>query len=214
MESFTLRNIITIINQIGEKHKSFSENYYKDKMSFNLKSLTITKIIDNESYDNRFFDAVTNYIHTLMFEDLSEDIQYDALNIILRNRVKYEDSAFNKIYYYRFGKPNPAVPLKKCMNDLNGFRIIVDDDFEYEELLHNILNDKNLTIKFSRNYVRRENNYQAIHLNIMNGKNIYFPWEIQIWNKKDQYQNEESHKEHKAKRKYIKWTPGYFRRRY
>lgn len=214
METTTFKEVIKIINQIGEKHKSFSEKYYENKKLFNLKSLTITKIIDNKSYDNLFFDNVTDYIHTLMFEDLSDDIQNTSLNILLRSRVKYEDSAFNKIYYYRFGKPNPAVPLKKCINDLNGFRLIINDNFEYEELLHNILNDKNLTVKFSRNYIRREDNYQAIHLNIMNGKNTYFPWEIQIWNKKDEYQNEESHKKHKAKRKYIKWTPEYFIRRY
>ena len=214
MDCKTFDSVVNIINEIALKHKIFSEKYYKDNPSFNLKTLTITKIVDETSYDNHFFDAVSKYIYTLLLDDLSDSIQSDCQNIIIRNRVKYEDSAFNKIYHYRFNKTNSAIPLKKCLTDLNGFRLIINAEFEYDELLEKLLNAKTLNVKFSRSYVRRDGIYQAIHLNVMNNKNTYFPWEIQIWKSQDEYKNEESHKEHKAKRKYIDWTTSYLKRRY
>lgn len=201
MDCKTFDSVVDIINEIALKHKIFSEKYYKDNPSFNLKTLTITKIVDETSYDNHFFDAVNKYIYTLLLNDLSDSIQSDCQNIIIRNRVKYEDSAFNKIYHYRFNKTNAAIPLKKCLTDLNGFRLIVNAEFEYDELLEKLLSAKTLNVKFSRSYVRRDGIYQAIHLNVMNGKNTYFPWEIQIWKSQDEYKNEESQQRTQSQKK-------------
>lgn len=60
MDSKTFESIVNIINKIALKHKIFSEQYYQDNPSFNLKTLTINKIVDETSYDNHFFDVVTD----------------------------------------------------------------------------------------------------------------------------------------------------------
>lgn len=60
-------------------------------------------------------------------------------------------------------------------------------------------------------YVRKDENYHAIHIYLKSSSNIYLPWEVQIWKKEDEQVNESEHKNHKSKRKYINWIDMYER---
>ena len=79
-----------------------------------------------------------------------------------------------------------------------GIRIILDYNFEYENLLeiikHNFYNLKCI--------LSERGEYKAIHI-YFKEDNYHFRWELQIWNKKDENRNLISHK--KYKQDYIKW---------
>ena len=94
---------------------------------------------------------------------------------------------------------NGKIPINKCLNDFLGFRIFVDDlESIYDSLQKSILKTQKIKI-----YLREDDKYRAIHIYFKNGRNVYFPWELQIWDIKDSISNEISHREHKQKRKYI-----------
>ncbi|UXV35111.1 hypothetical protein MUA90_00765 [Staphylococcus sp. IVB6181] len=60
--------------------------------------------------------------------------------------------------------------------------------------------DKTLNIKTTYN---DKNGYKAVHIYLRGENNKCFPWEIQIWNSKDEESNRESHS--KYKQDYLKW---------
>lgn len=99
-----------------------------------------------------------------------------------------------------------GVPLNKCLNDFLGFRILVSDlDSLYERLMSD--NDLKGVVKL---LLREDGLYRGLHLYFKNGKNKFFPWELQIWDKSQAEQNELSHSEHKQKRKYISLAQTYY----
>lgn len=132
MNTELFQHIIQIINQIGIIHKRFSIDFYKNHAMYNLKSTTLAKIVNEHTYDEDFFNLLRKYINMLTFFDFNDQFASHSNQIEIRTRVKYEDSAFNKIFYYRFGKRDIEIPLQKFVNDLYGIRLIVDENFDYE----------------------------------------------------------------------------------
>ena len=78
-------------------------------------------------------------------------------------------------------------------------------------MLEKIENSNLLKVQLFRQYVRKDENYHAIHIYLKSSSNIYLPWEVQIWKKEDEQVNESEHKNHKSKRKYINWIDMYKR---
>ena len=58
-----IEKIVQLINNIGEYHKTFSKNFYKNNDSnINLKKTTIDKILKEISYNGLFMDLIDEYI--------------------------------------------------------------------------------------------------------------------------------------------------------
>lgn len=202
--------IIRCINEIGELHIKFSEIFFSNHISYHLKKTTIDKVIDEHSYDIAFISLIDEYIEELATFQLFNTFQSYHPQIVARFRGKNKESALNKLYHYRFNHCDPKIPLQKSLNDLLGFRLILDTDFDYNQLLDEIKQSPDIKIELFRPYVReKDEDYQGIHLYFKSGNNHYFPWELQIWKKKDEISNENSHRKHKEKRKYICWTEIY-----
>lgn len=89
-------------------------------------------------------------------------------------------------------------PINKCFNDLFGCRIIVNNDYELNYLL-SLINKLYPDLKCIN---ASKNGYKAIHIYFHNG-NFVFPWELQIWLKKDEENNRQSHKLYKQG--YTEW---------
>ena len=81
---------------------------------------------------------------------------------------------------------NGKIPINKCLNDFLGFRIFVDD----LESIYDSLQKSSIKNQKIRMYLREDGDYKGIHLYFKNGKNVYFPWELQIWDIKDSILNE------------------------
>lgn len=199
-------DIIDIINNIGNMHKEFSETFFSDHKALNLKKVTVAKVVNEKSYDEEFISLVDDYIEELAFFQIFQTFQSENPLIETRNRGKNRESTLNKLYHCRFSNRDPRIPVQKILNDLLGFRIIITGTFDYDDLLEKIKSSENLLVELFRPYVRRDDGYVAVHIYFKSKNNLYFPWELQIWNKSEEKGNETSHRLHKEKRKYISWT--------
>lgn len=201
--------VCRLINCIGMLHKEFSEEFFSTHKSINLKSTTIKNVIGEQSYNEDFINLLDDYIEGLASFLIFNTFKTDSPEIETRFRGKLRESTLNKISYHRFGKYKGEMPINKVLNDLLGFRIILDVDDSYREILEKITNNKEIRVKLFRPYPRVDEGYQAVHIYFKSDNNKYFPWELQVWKKVDAESNELSHRLHKEKRKYIHWTEIY-----
>lgn len=190
-------DVLSIINQINSLHGSISMdlNYL---LEFNLKK-TVSTIVENDTIKPNFQELINSYKEALnnnIFTISNIQTKYNAI----RFRIKQAESISEKLLYYMNDiHENGKIPINKCLNDFLGFRIFVDDlESIYDSLQKSILKTQKIKI-----YLREDDKYRAIHIYFKNGRNVYFPWELQIWDIKDSISNEISHREHKQKRKYI-----------
>lgn len=147
----------------------------------------LNKIWQYRSLINDELVSIMFDIHTIEFERSS-----------VTSRVKAQNSIEYKIDNYCNNHENGKIPLKKCMNDLLGIRIIIDDQFSYDDV-------KTYMKENYSNYKCIDSSklsYIATHIYFENG-NYFFPWELQIWSKNDEKKNFLSHKEYKQD--YTRW---------
>lgn len=148
---------------------------------------------------------IIKYIHQYReFIALNETFQEEIKNLDLKigtvtRRVKDHNSIQYKLERYMGEKHrNGEVPIKKCLNDILGFRIIFHDNYNYEEIKNFILNNFNNVKVIDSS----KGNYKALHAYFIKD-NKKFMWELQMWNKEDEENNLLSH--HKHKQDYIVW---------
>ena len=91
------------------------------------------------------------------------------------------------------------MPINKCINDLFGVRIILEESVTFEEV--QAFMEKNYREKY-RCIDSSKLDYKAVHL-YFRENNYTFPWELQIWNRCDVENNFASHK--KYKQEYTIW---------
>ena len=91
------------------------------------------------------------------------------------------------------------------MNDLLGFRIIIDGEFSFLDIKDFVeSNYSNLSGYKLKCIDSSKNGYFAIHIYFSkDGSNYFFPWELQVWKKSDEVNNISSHK--KYKQDYTNW---------
>lgn len=119
-------------------------------------------------------------------------------NSNIDSRVKAQNSIEYKLDNYYMNHEHGRTPLKKCMNDLLGIRIVLDEEFTHQEILSYMENNfPEYKCIDSSKY-----SYVATHIYIENG-NTFFPWELQVWSKKNEKNNYLSHKAYKQG--YTKW---------
>lgn len=187
---------------------SYIEHCYMDSCSkweslvhprYNLKKHRISEIRPGgEIYSN-----ISAYLSFLT--DISHDfyLNMPALqDSRVFARVKASNSIAFKIRRYQSEKRHEygRVPIHKCLNDLFGIRIILDQPLSLYDV-RSILNE--LSPKLNRRCMDSSKfGYKAIHLYFF-VNNYVFQWELQIWCKENESSNLESHKEHKQD--YTSW---------
>ncbi|CAM3813315.1 MULTISPECIES: nucleotidyltransferase family protein [Paenibacillus] len=215
---YQLSSVRGLITDICSVHDSYSRDFlgFSQSDMINLKKKDVNSVFTNESgngnihvLQSTFLKLIQEYQDSLgrLIVDLEYDYEYRHFD--LRMRIKQKDSIINKLFHYKYDKQEQGgVPINKCLNDLLGFRIMIEDfDHTCEEVLsfHEEINSN--TYKMFC-YNASKGDYKATHLYFY-GENKYFPWELQIWNPLNSEQNELSHKEHKSKRSYINWPHEY-----
>lgn len=157
-----------------------------------------------------YFAIYTNYLSLL------QQYQIDTINNrckyflpCIRYRVKRYATASQKLKAKSLlEKENGSYNIGKVINDLMGFRIILPNINENKDKIELILErykDKGI---ISRYYYREDNGYRAFHC-YFKESNKTFPWELQIWDMKDEMQNNSLHSEHELQRKVILKRGGY-----
>lgn len=139
------------------------------------------------------------------------------LNLTLENlynatsRVKTPNSIEDKIDRYNSNKhQNGKIPIYKCLNDIFGARIFIDEEKSFEQIQKSLQNKYNDTPYKLKCIDSSKNGYKATHVyfikrknNKKEGENSIFQWELQIWSANNIHNNFESHKKHKQG--YINW---------
>ncbi|WP_044736534.1 hypothetical protein [Geobacillus kaustophilus] len=204
-----------LVLDICELHNDFSKKLARSGnfTPVNLRRKLITDVslvLDDRGVfilDNSFYSLIKNYIYRLEELVIDIDFEFTYKHLDCRLRVKQNESIVNKLKYYRVGKEDKGLyPLNKCLNDLLGFRIIIDD-FDHNCVYFDALCESIKAEYKIRKMNASKNGYKATHIYFYGESNTYFPWELQIWNSSDEDQNEQSHRIHKQE--YVKWATIY-----
>ncbi|CAC9764408.1 hypothetical protein IE044AEMC_01507 [Enterococcus faecalis] len=169
----------------------------------NYSKIEVRQILNSKNhYSQIFLEYLQTYISELNKLSLITipvlEEKYNHLN--LRTRVKNHRSISDKLQQYNSKGDVPgAYVIQKCLNDLFGFRIIIDNPvFNKPEFITILDECKSKKIVF-REYLREDGNYRGHHSYFKNKSNLFLPWELQIWYTQDVESNYSSHFEHKQK---------------
>lgn len=70
---------------------------------------------------------IENYSIALNEEIAINEFGYDYSNWDFRVRVKQQESIQNKLKYYFDDRENGKIALQKCLNDILGYRIVLNN---------------------------------------------------------------------------------------
>lgn len=212
-----MTHLVNLIENINLLHRNHSEEWLKSiPKTYNLKRLQISDICKIEDTSNQtsmdlnfdfiiYMNEYCNQLNKVYFDPF-----YDFLGVEdgmdFTSRIKHPDSRMSKIWHYRLAKKELGkVNANKCLNDLMGFRILTENFVHDDNTINEIklmLDKTNVKIHNSS-----KGDYKATHVYFQNGNNIYFPWELQIWNIVDHDININSHALHKQS--YTEWPSIY-----
>lgn len=186
-----------------EKLLCFLQNEYIDIVEnerpinkINLRTKEVRDVINNNVIEDSIFEY-RSYMNDKIIE-ISYHIDNLEIESKLECRVKNKHSIYDKLAKYMQMKEEGKIPINKCLNDILGIRIVLNNNIEF-----NILKDF-ITKKFSniKCIDSTKNEYKALHAYIKRD-NYSFPWEVQIWNFSDEKSNKGSH--FKYKQEYTNW---------
>lgn len=174
-------------------------------MNINLKKTCVYKVMNykGEIIDNAVIVTLEKYIETLTNSEIK--LMFNSMYNV-KYRIKNYKCVIDKITRFNRNNKLGAFPLNKVLNDILGYRLVIDTSFSIKDLMLNIIaiteqlpdNIKNkITVLDSS-----KNDYKAIHLYFkLNNRN--YPVELQIWRICDKEKNKDSHFEHKQD--YLNW---------
>lgn len=206
--------LVELINEINRLHLKLSSDWLaEEKEALNLKKKQLRHVSNIHNIEDlqgskvdihlSFIALINRYCEYLNPFFASTELSFPDEKAEINMRIKDPESRISKITHYILGKPEEGkVEIKKCLNDLLGFRIIIDDFTHTDENIESIKREH-----FPKGEVRIHNSckgeYKATHVYFQNRNNKFFPWELQIWNLADSECNKISHSVHKQG--YTKW---------
>lgn len=188
-----------LINLIQTKYDYINEKW-KNSMNYfpiNMKKKRVDDVYNDENLLLYIFDY-RNFINENIADMVSMLQNQGFLNVV-STRVKALNSIQYKIQNYELNHENGKIALKKCLNDIFGIRMIFNDNINYDEIKTYIQNEfPNLKC-----IERILGDYYAVHIYFGNDDNFKFQWELQLWDKKHEKINLDSHANYKQD--YTKW---------
>ena len=159
------------------------------------------KKVDDVYKDDKLLLHVFNYRKFINdnISDILKNIDPSMYSNVINSRVKALNSIQYKIQNYETNHENGKIPLKKCLNDILGFRIIISNDLDFGKTKETI----EACFPGIKCIISERGKYKAIHVYFGNNNNMNFQWELQVWDKIHEKSNLESHA--KYKQDYTKW---------
>nr|DAP37312.1 MAG TPA: hypothetical protein [Caudoviricetes sp.] len=187
----TIEDMLSIHSSIEKKWIEYLRKEQIETKNFN--SLKVYKIFEDES----ILGYIRKYINFINKQAVLITACFDY-KIIDRTRVKDSLSIEQKVYAYCCKPERGRIKIHKCLNDLFGVRIVLNDTFDCESLLQSLR--KNFPEKVIITNSSKPDGYKAIHVYTpaMNG---HFKWELQIWDRESYALNISLHESHK--RQYL-----------
>lgn len=187
--------IIFIQDKYDEISKEWENN--NEYMQLNMQKYQV-KDMHNDDKILTYILNYRNFINERATEIIDSIQTLDATNNV-RCRVKTLNSIQYKIENYEKNHENGKIPIRKCLNDLFGIRMISNTEINYEIIKEFI--DENFP-KLKCIHSKKEQ-YDAVHIYFGNDNNKKFQWELQLWDKLHEESNYISHAKHKQG--YTKW---------
>ena len=188
MKDVIVEEVELMIATINKIHVDFSEDYFA------------TGRIEKINLSNTIVQVPSQHIAQYrlnLHESINDYLIKNKQGFLLQfyYRVKTLESIDIKIKNYSSNLNQ--YPVNNWLNDIFGARIILDtarislicqllDEWKRKYGLMN-WNDKNL------------DGYCGLHLSFKNKQNYYFPWELQIWDERDELPNIEFHEQNKCR---------------
>ena len=194
-----MKEIEILIQYILKKYEEINDSWKNDEKYYylNMKTIKVENIYDNEELLVHIFNY-RNFINENTI-NVMKDIQNLKFKNRVNTRVKALNSIQNKIEKFEKKKERGKISIKKCLNDIFGLRIIVEEKDIHENLTRFMQN----SFPSLKCILAFRGDYKATHIYFGNDDNSKFQWELQIWNKEDEHTNLMSHA--KYKQEYIKW---------
>ena len=188
-----------LINFIIEKYDEINLEWEKNENynQLNMKKIQVADVYIDKEKLNYIFNY-RNFIND-KFSYIFNELQQIGFLGNVTSRVKALNSIQYKIENYKLNHENGKIPLKKCLNDLLGFRIVLLNDIDYNSV-KSYIKDIFPSLKCIKS-TKKE--YDAVHIYFGNENNKKFQWELQLWNKSKEKTNLKSHAEYKQD--YTKW---------
>lgn len=180
-----LSKVERLIDEINKLHLAFSQDYFetgkveKVNLKHTLAKVPVEHIL---AYRLNLHESINDYL----FRANLYDIPYFY-------RVKASESILAKIE--RFSHRSEGYPVNSIMNDIFGARIIVDTE-DIAQIMEK-LDDWKEQYGLKNWYLRDKEEYIGIHIYFKNSSNFFYPWELQVWDKKDAEKNIQSHIKYK-----------------
>ena len=201
-----MQQVINLLNILMQQYCEINSKW-QDQLScecINLKRTYVSDLYHNSDLKN-YILLYRNYLE-LPYLNIMRIIQENQMTNVT-SRLKLINSIEYKIDLYMNKEGQGHFPINKCLNDLRGFRIILDNAPTYQELTQYI-DEQHFNSKYDStslkciNSTKNDFEYHATHIYIRIG-NKTFPWEIQIWDRKYERKNKISHKRYKQA--YTNW---------
>ena len=177
MYELELKRLILLIQQ---QYDYINEKWINDSSYFPLNMKQ--KKVDDVYKDDKLLSHIFNYRKFINdnIAEVLENIKPFEFSNVINTRVKSFNSIQYKIQNYELNHENGKIPLKKCLNDIFGLRMIFNEDINFDEINKFIEHEfPNLKCIYS---VRGK--YVATHIYFGNNDNLKFQWELQLWDKK------------------------------
>ncbi|MHA7612282.1 nucleotidyltransferase family protein [Weissella viridescens] len=195
---YPMERLSEIIDTINFQQQLFNSNFSQEnKMNINFGSRGITECMNYSIFP----ENIEKYIEFLNLKFIgSEEYFKDTVSLNLVSRIKLKDSIYKKLHQYSLREIKTGrIFMIKCLNDLMGFRIILENVDENKDEIRKLLEEKKSSETLWRYYERNDGDYIGIHC-YFKVNNLCFPWELQIWDKKWEKKNLEDHKRHEQEK--------------
>ena len=193
-----MEDLEKLILFLKNEFEKFCSDWIKDDNYVRLNMRT-TLVLD-------FYNDEKLFLYALKYRDFignNIDDMYDKIDELGIKKATFRIKAVNSIQYkiknYTKTHENGKIPINKCLNDILGFRIVLEEKIKYNEI-DDIISKKFKDIKC---ILSSKGDYVAVHLYFGKGNRYVFPWELQIWDKPHEESNYLSHS--KYKQAYTKW---------
>jgi len=193
-----LVEIEELVIAVKDAYDTFNTVFYRNLgMVDQLKNIRRIKL-DSKNADWIVVEGlVAKYVAALGDDGQLDREVFDQLRqrYDFRYRVKLLATVRTKIAY----NLDKQRYVAKVLNDFLGTRLILPGIEDEQVALNKLLEDLRERKIISRYYVRNDGNYRATHC-YLQSDNRFFPWELQIWDKKRENLNRLEHKRHVRER--------------
>ncbi|ENV79750.1 GTP pyrophosphokinase [Acinetobacter ursingii] len=188
MSKDVLDKVELMIETINKIHADFSQDYFE---TGRIEKFNLSKTISRVPYQH-----IAKYRLNL-HESINDYLIKNKKGFLLQYyyRVKTLESIDDKIS--RFSSHSDQYPVNNWLNDIFGARIILNTQ-EVKEIIE-LLDGWQEKFGLKNWYFRDKSGYRGLHIDFKNKSNFYFPWELQVWDEKDELTNIENHENYKRK---------------